>query len=362
MTYITKDKSTMFKDERNKITLDKDLFAFASDFSDAYFANNLTWKKTAIHFKHTTSNQKKIIVLFSDSNEGWFEASALARTGSWQIDKIQIFDKDGDMETVQRADMPTPANFDIETIRKIAPSETIVAINEGPQKLVLGSGKGALYEPGFKVRLWNNTLLNFHDSTVYTINTINGDELELNSPVANYLNAGGTTVYSQSGTVNGGAPMPDGSMYMQGTVYEINNQVVSNLVENELYNFTLNLSMPTISAGQTNEISWYIRIEDSNDTNMLVLSGSGDTFSDSYNSSSFSDSFTIPVGGLVGANRIVFGLYTGSMNDGSLPINFALTISNTSGSTLKDLSLRFPNFTNASGRQKGIYQFIGPTF
>jgi hypothetical protein len=69
MSYITKNRDTMYKDEKNLVTLDKDLFAFASNFSDAYFANDLNWKKVAVHYKHSTSNQTRIIVLIKEQEE-----------------------------------------------------------------------------------------------------------------------------------------------------------------------------------------------------------------------------------------------------------------------------------------------------
>lgn len=185
MSYITKNRDTMFKDERNKITLNKDMFAFASDFNDVYFANDLNWKKLAIHFRHAGSNQTKIIVLMEDSNEGWFEASGLARTGSWQIEKIQVHDKDGDMDTVLRSGMPSPANFDIVTTTKIAPSEAISFVTDATH-LALGAGKAALYEVGFKVIIWDDVANAQHGSTLFTITEIVGDVLTLDQAVTSY--------------------------------------------------------------------------------------------------------------------------------------------------------------------------------
>lgn len=138
MSYITKNRTEMFKNERNQITLDKDLFAFASNFNDSYFANDMNWKKLSIQFRHSTSNQKKIVVIMAERNDGWFEASTLARTGSWQIDRIQVFDKDGDMDTIYRADMPSPSNFDIETKAKIAPSPLVTGFVENPEAITNG--------------------------------------------------------------------------------------------------------------------------------------------------------------------------------------------------------------------------------
>lgn len=185
MSYITKDKNTMFKDERNKITINKQLFAFASDFSDSYFANDLNWKKIAVHFRHTTSNQKKIIVLMSDSNSGWFEASALARTGNWEIKEILVFDKDGDFTSVPRTDMPNPESFDISTATKVAPSELIVSFQDAFNP-ILGSGKTELYRVGYKVVVWDEVLNQQHNATVYTITAINEDKITLNMHVNDF--------------------------------------------------------------------------------------------------------------------------------------------------------------------------------
>jgi hypothetical protein len=187
MSYITKQVSVMEKDNRNRITLNKDLFAFTSDFTDIYFANDLNWKKVAIHFKHATSNQRKIIVLMKDSDSGWFELSETSRTGSWGIEQIQIFDKDGDMYPVKREDMPSPSDFDIQTILKIAPFESIVSFVDSYNP-VLAEGKGGLYEVGFKVRVWDLNTLDFHNQTVYTILAINGDQVTLDYPITNATN------------------------------------------------------------------------------------------------------------------------------------------------------------------------------
>lgn len=116
MTYITKDLSLMNKGDRNKIILDKDAFVSLTTFEDLYFANELNWRKIAIHFQHTGSTQRKIIILFNDSSQGWFEASALARSGEWPIQMIQIYDNDGDVKVVKREEIPSAENFDIEVI------------------------------------------------------------------------------------------------------------------------------------------------------------------------------------------------------------------------------------------------------
>lgn len=116
MSYITKDLSLMDKGGRNKIILDKDAFVSLTTFEDLYFANELNWRKIAIHFQHTGSTQRKIIILFNDSSQGWFEASALARSGEWPIQMIQIYDNDGDVKVVKREEIPSPENFDIEII------------------------------------------------------------------------------------------------------------------------------------------------------------------------------------------------------------------------------------------------------
>lgn len=186
MSYITKEKNTMNKGEKNLITIDKAMFAFASTFADAYFADSLNWKKIAIHFKHETSNQRKIVALMSESNQGWFQASAMARTGNWQIEQIQVFDKDGDMVSIPRSDMPSPASFDIETVRKIAPAELVVSITEGPQRFNLASGKGALYEVGYNVRLWDDVALDYFNGMVYTITEVSGDSIDLDEAISGY--------------------------------------------------------------------------------------------------------------------------------------------------------------------------------
>lgn len=186
MSYITKEKTTMNKDEKNLITINKDLFAFASTFQDGYFANDLNWKKIAVHFKHETSNQRKIVILMQESEQGWFEASATARTGLWQIEQIQVFDKDGGMVSIPRSDMPTPANFDITTIRKIAPAALVLSIQEGPQKIVLEAGAGLTYKVGFKIRFWDEVAFALLSSTIYTITDITGDIITLDQVVTGY--------------------------------------------------------------------------------------------------------------------------------------------------------------------------------
>lgn len=185
MAYITKDKDTMNKEDRNKISINKDLFAFASNFEDIYFANDLNWKKIAIHFKHITSNQKRIIVLLQDNDEGHFEVSAMARTGAWQIEQIQVFDKDGGMEAIQRAGIPEATAMDISVIRKIAPSELILSIANN-KELTVSAGQTTNFLVGYTVRVWDEIALDYHDAVIYTITDVTGDVITLDQDILNH--------------------------------------------------------------------------------------------------------------------------------------------------------------------------------
>lgn len=331
MSYITKQKDTMNKGEKNLISINKAMFAFASTFADPYFADSQNWKKIAIHYKHETSNQRKIIPLMEESSEAYFQMSEMARTGNWQVEQIQIFDKDGDMVSIPRSDMPSPSGFDFTTVRKIAPSETIVAINEGPQKLVLGSGKGALYEPGFKVRLWNDTLLNYHDNNIYTINSIVGDTLTLDQAISNY-GAGGPVVRWESSSPN--------ATYNEGVDY-------ITLGANNSQSFSPdNLSAAIASQIQVGDI---VTLTHGVITNHTVVSVE-EVYNLIYNGMDWTNEITM--------YNIHF--------DSNLPVTTAsishIKITGQDNSVIKPLRLKFPNFSDASPKQKGIYQFIGSTF
>lgn len=182
MSYITREKDSMYKGEKNLVSINKGLFAFASDFNDEYFANDLNWKKIAIHYKHSGSNQKKIIVLMSDSDQGWFEASETARTGSWLVEQIQVFDKDGDMSVVPRTDMPSPDAFDIITNRKIAPSE-LISLVSGSTVTVPSVDN---YEVGFKVKLWDDLAFQYLNATIFTIVSVSGNVITLDQPITDH--------------------------------------------------------------------------------------------------------------------------------------------------------------------------------
>ena len=122
------------------------------------------------------------IVLIKEQEEGWFEISEMARTGSWQINRIQVFDKDGGMETILRAGMPSPATFDIVADRKVAPSPSVSLVSGNSVTV----GSVADFEIGFKVRPWDNIAFEYLGSTVYTVQTIVGNVITLDQAITGF--------------------------------------------------------------------------------------------------------------------------------------------------------------------------------
>jgi hypothetical protein len=72
----------------------------------------------------STTSQRQVIILKDDSARGWFAPTSTSRSGQWSLEKIQIFDRDEDFFAVERANMPSPENFDITLSKRVAPSST----------------------------------------------------------------------------------------------------------------------------------------------------------------------------------------------------------------------------------------------
>ncbi len=138
MSYIT-GNDPVKKDERGNLSFDKEAFIFATNFaSDTYFADDLNWKRIALYFTDPTSNQRQIVVLKDEYGNGWFAPSSTARTGSWSLSSIEIFDQDGDSFVVERSNMPSPENFDVAVERVIAPASLITNIPTPVEIIVNG--------------------------------------------------------------------------------------------------------------------------------------------------------------------------------------------------------------------------------
>lgn len=334
MAYITKDKDTMNKEDRNKISIDKDLFAFASNFEDIYFANDLNWKKIAIHFKHTTSNQKRIIVLLQDNDEGHFEVSAMARTGSWQIEQIQVFDKDGGMEAIQRAGIPEATAMDISVIRKIAPSEIITNIAFSTSVLTD-------YVPS---NLANGTL-SFQGEVIVDLNS----GWAAGSNLATFV---GLAFSSQGGA--------GGALYLEqlinGSWTEIQNYITSSdAVWNA--NNTISANATAVRMRIINNDSMNSMIYGSfsaqamSDENQVLTVGAGKT-------TNFLVGYTVRIWDEVALGYHDAVIYTITDVTGD-NITLDKDILNHSGKTLR---LKFPSYADASANQKGIFQFVGTLF
>lgn len=126
MAYVNGELSVK-KGERAEVYFDKSAFIFATDFTaDEYFADDLNWKRIALHFKDATLNQRDVVILKDDHGRGWFEPSTTSRTGDWILQKIEIFDKDGDFFPIESADIPE--EFKITVQRVIAPASKVVSI------------------------------------------------------------------------------------------------------------------------------------------------------------------------------------------------------------------------------------------
>jgi hypothetical protein len=334
MAYITKEKDTMNKEEVNRIAINKDLFAFASNFQDIYFANDLNWKKIAIHFKHTTSTQKRIVVLLQDSSEGLFEVSAMARTGAWQIEQIQVFDKDGGMEAIQRAGIPEATAMDISVIRKIAPSEIITNIAASTSVLTdyvpTALANGNLSSQG-------EVIVNLNSGWAAGLNLATFVGIAFSSQGG----AGGALYLEQF--VNGSWTEIQNYITSSDAVWSANNTVASNatairmrIVNNDSMNSMIYGSLSAQAMSAENQV---LSVAAGKTTNFLV-------------------GYTVRVWDEVamGYHDAVVYTITDVVGD---TIKLNQDISNHSGKTLR---LKFPSYADASANQKGIFQFIGTLF
>lgn len=139
MAYIS-GLSSLVKGQRGEFFFNKDQFLFATNFAtNPYFADELNWSKIALYYKDSTSGQRQIIILKDDNGRGWFAPSAMARTGAWSIDRIEVFDKQGDFFVVTRSNMPSPATLDIAVQRIIAPSPSISTIVANAEVIINGT-------------------------------------------------------------------------------------------------------------------------------------------------------------------------------------------------------------------------------
>ncbi|MDD3412403.1 MAG: hypothetical protein PHY47_00220 [Lachnospiraceae bacterium] len=139
MSYIS-GLSSIVKGERGEFFFNKDQFLFATNFAtNPYFADELNWAKIAVYYKDATNNQKQIIILKDDNGRGWFAPSEMSRTGSWSVEKIEVYDKQGDCFQVTRSNMPSPETFDVSVQRIVAPSPAISAVVLNSEKVVNGT-------------------------------------------------------------------------------------------------------------------------------------------------------------------------------------------------------------------------------
>ena len=144
MSYIS-GLSSIIKGERKELYFNKDQFLFATNFaSNPYFADELNWARLALYYKDPTSQQRKIIILKDDNGRGWFAPSEMSRTGTWEVQKIEVYDKQGDFFVVERSNMPSPATFNIAVNRIVAPATPVISCLEG-EELIIGGQFDAMY-------------------------------------------------------------------------------------------------------------------------------------------------------------------------------------------------------------------------
>lgn len=139
MSYIT-GLTSIVKGQRGEIFFNKDQFLFATDFaSDPYFADELNWQKIAVYYADASSGQRQVIILMDDHGRGWFAPSVMARSGDWSVEKIEVYDKQGDFFTIGRDNMPSPEGFDVAVQRVVAPSPSLLAVQENAELVSNGT-------------------------------------------------------------------------------------------------------------------------------------------------------------------------------------------------------------------------------
>ena len=188
MAYIT-GLGQLVKGQRQEIYFDKGAFIFATNFAtNTYFADDLNWSKVALHFFDPTKNQRNVVILMDDESRGWFAPSVTCRTGDWTIEKISIFDKDGDFFEVQKENIPNAAEIKAKVVRIVAPSTQIAGLTNANQTIVLPmSGEPASeasnWKAGFKFKLWSVGDNAYLSEDVYTITNIIDNTLVLDKAV-----------------------------------------------------------------------------------------------------------------------------------------------------------------------------------
>lgn len=110
-------------------------FAFSGDMGSSWNTGSTLYPQFKIYEGLNgdvtkIGQQRQIVILKDDGSRGWYAPSETCRTGNWEIEKIEIYDKQGDRFEVDRVNMPSPENFDIDVQRKVPPASLVSAVVE----------------------------------------------------------------------------------------------------------------------------------------------------------------------------------------------------------------------------------------
>lgn len=358
MSYIT-GLSSIEKGQRGEIFFDKGQFIFATDFAtDPYFEDELNWKRIALHFKDPTNGQTQIIILKDDGARGWFAPSSTCRTGIWEIEFIEIYDKQGDVFRVERTNMPSPGDFDIDVQRKVPPAslvDSVPAGAAGPELLVNGDfGTGDLTgwtanhagSGSASVTVGNRLLLDHVSGTslgrIYQVISVaentdynisydvvsgNNNRIVVNE---NTATAGGDERYRVDDAPIGGVNTTFNSG-SNTTLYLHLSEASSPYEDGEMDNFSINA------------------VQD-NPNNLTLEAGEAANWSVGFKCRIWDD---------VAGSYVTNDVYEIIDITGEV-ITFDQNIQgNIQGKTLR---LRFPEYTDASGVQASLYQYVSQGF
>lgn len=133
MSFITTPGS-MVKGTEEVISFNKESFLFQVAISDPFFANERNWKRVALVFEDAAGKQRQYAILSDGWSKAKFQPSETSRTGTWALKEIHMYDHHMGFYKIERAELPTPTDFDIEATRIVAPSATITSFEQAVEK------------------------------------------------------------------------------------------------------------------------------------------------------------------------------------------------------------------------------------
>ena len=109
MAILTKP-ATFVKGQSITFTVDKD--DLAAIITDPYYSNHSNWKNIQFHYQHESSSQRTVLLIPIAMTSAEYQLNVQARSGKWELVRIQVEDYDHGTFEIVRADVTTPEAYD----------------------------------------------------------------------------------------------------------------------------------------------------------------------------------------------------------------------------------------------------------